>query len=86
MPAFPHVVSGAFRCDGEPVLLTRQANSEIADVDHFLDFAQAFGKNFAALYRNKTPKIVFMSTQFLSEETHKLAATRRDDHRDSFTL
>jgi hypothetical protein len=37
-------VPGAFAGDGQAVQLARQADGEIADVDHFLHFAQAFAE------------------------------------------
>jgi hypothetical protein len=44
MPGFHHPVAGAFGGDGQTVELAREADGEIADVDHFLDFAEAFGR------------------------------------------
>ena len=42
VPGFTHMVAWSLRGDGQAVELTRQANCKVADVDHFLHFAQPF--------------------------------------------
>jgi hypothetical protein len=44
MPGFHHAVAGALGGHRQAVELAREADREIADVDHFLHFARAFGR------------------------------------------
>ncbi len=47
MPGLHHAVFGAFRGDGKAGELAREAGGEGADVDHLLNFAEAFGEELA---------------------------------------
>ncbi len=53
MPGFHHPVLGTLGCDRQAVELARQADCEIADVDHFLDFAKTFGCDLADFDRHE---------------------------------
>ena len=75
MPGFHHAVLGALGGDGQAVELARQADGEIADVDHLLNFAEAFGRDLAGFQRHEAAEIVLGGAQFLAEQTHEFAAT-----------
>ena len=53
MPGLGHAMAGALGGDGEAVQLPRQADGEIADVDHLLHFAEALGDDLADLKRDQ---------------------------------
>ena len=44
MPALHHAMLATFGRDGQAIELAGQPDGEIADVDHLLDFAEAFGR------------------------------------------
>ena len=67
---------GALGGDGEAVELARQADGEVADVDHLLHFAEAFGDDLAGLERDQPAEIVLGGAQLLAEQAHELAAAR----------
>ncbi|MNG06345.1 hypothetical protein D3C84_895750 [compost metagenome] len=71
------MVTRAFRGDSQTVQLARQTNSEIADVDHFLNFTQTFLVDFASFDRYQFTKLVFVLTQHFAEHTNQFATTRR---------
>ena len=48
MPLLHHPVLRPLRSDGQPVKLSRKPDRKIADIDHLLHFALAFGDDFAA--------------------------------------
>ena len=77
MPGLHHPVAKPFRCDGQPVQLPRQTDGKITDIDHFLHFASAFGRDFARLYRDQPRQIVLVIAQGIAEQPDKLAAARR---------
>ncbi len=70
------MVARALGGDGQAVQLTRQADGEIADVDHFLNFAQAFLGNLAGFDRNQLAKVGLVLTQHLAKQAHQLATAR----------
>jgi hypothetical protein len=57
MPGFHHAVLGALGGQREAVELARQADREVADVDHFLHFARAFGRDLAGLQRDEAAQV-----------------------------
>ena len=57
MPGFHHAVAGALGGDGQAVELARQADGEIADVDHLLHFAEAFGRDLAGFDRDQPAEL-----------------------------
>ena len=76
MPGFHHAVVGALGGDGQAVELARQADGEIADVDHLLHFAEALGRDLAGFERHEAAEIVLGGAQLLADQTHELAAPR----------
>ena len=76
VPGFTHVVARALGSDGQAVQLARQANGEVADVDHFLHFAQAFLGDLAGFDRNQLAEVGLVLTQHLAEQAHQLATAR----------
>ena len=74
MPGLRHPVAGPLRGDGEAVQLPRQADGEIADVDHLLHFAQALRDDLADLERDERAERLLRGAQLLAEQTHELAA------------
>ena len=77
MPGFHHAVAGTFGGDGQTVELARQADGEIADVDHFLDFAETFGRDLAGFDRDQPAEFGLCGAQFLAEQPHQFAALWR---------
>ena len=77
MPGFHHPVLGALGGDRQAVELARQADGEIADVDHLLHFAQAFRGDLADLDRNEPAERGLGGAQFLAEQADQFAALRR---------
>ena len=76
MPLLHHPVAGTFAGDGQPVQLTRKADGEVANVDHLLHFAQAFGQGLAAIDGDKARKAVLMVPQRIAEKAHQFATAR----------
>ena len=79
MPGLHHAVVGALGGDGEAVELAREADREVADVDHLLHFAEAFGDDLAGLERDEAAEIVLGGAQLLAEQADELAAPGRGD-------
>ena len=71
---------GRSLCMVSPYKLAREADREIADVDHLLHFAQALGQNLAHLERNQRAQILFVGAQFVADLAHDFAALRRRNH------
>ena len=53
MPGLRHPVPGSFGGDGQPVELPRQADREVADIDHLLHLAKALLDDLADLERHQ---------------------------------
>ncbi len=77
VPGFHHAMTWALGRDGQAVQLARQADSEIADVDHFLHFTYTFGQNLAGFQRHQFAQRLAMFAQHVAQDTHQLAAYRR---------
>ena len=77
VPRFHHPVARAFGRDGEAVKLAREADREIADVDHFLHFAEAFGGDFAGLERHKMAEFTLGLAEFVAEQADEFATLGR---------
>ena len=73
MPGLGHPVAGALGGDDEAVQLPRQADGEIADVDHLLHFAEALGDDLADLERDQRAERLLRGAQFLAKQAHELA-------------
>ena len=78
-PGFNELVIGALGLDREAVELTRQADGEVADVDHLLHFAETFRLDLADLDRHQPTEFGFGGAQFLGEQADKFAPARRRD-------
>ena len=60
-------MAGALGSDGEAIELSRQADGEIADVDHLLHFAEALRDDLADLERDERTERLLRDAQFLSQ-------------------
>lgn len=77
MPSLHHAMARALRSDGQAVDLARESDGEVADVDHFLNFAKALGNDLAGLQSHHRPQRLLRGAQLLAEQPHKFAAARR---------
>ena len=77
MPGLGHAMAGALRGDGETVQLPREADGEVADVDHLLHFAEALGDDLADLERHQRAQGLLRGAQFLAKQAHQFAPPRR---------
>ncbi len=77
VPGLAHVVAGTLGCDGKTVQLAREAHREVADIDHFLDFAEAFLGDLARLPGHQFAEFGLVPTQFLAEQPHQFTTARR---------
>ena len=73
MPGFHHAVLGALGCNRQAVELAGETHRKIADVDHFLDFAQAFGGDLADLDGDQATESLLGRPQLLAEEANEFA-------------
>ena len=80
MPLLVHPVLRALAVHRQAVELPRQADREVAHVDHLLHFAQALGEDLAGLERDEPPELFLVRAQLLAELADDLAAPRRRDH------
>ena len=76
MPLFDHPVIGPLAGDGQPVQLARQADGIVANVDHFLHFALAFGDDLAGFERHQPGQRLLCDAQFLAEQADQFATPR----------
>ena len=74
MPGLAHGVAGPLAGHGQAVELARQADREVADVDHLLHLAEALLQDLAGLQRDQTAERRLVSAQFLAEQADQLAA------------
>ena len=79
MPGLHHAVARALRGDGEAIDLTRQADGEIADVDHLLHFAETFGDDLSRFEGDDRAERLLGGAQLLAEEANEFAPARRGD-------
>ncbi|MNQ59921.1 hypothetical protein D3C85_741840 [compost metagenome] len=79
MPGLAHVVARTFGGDGQAVQLARQADGEVADVDHFLYFTQAFLSDLTGFPRHQFAQVGLVLTQYFAELAHQFTATRCRD-------
>src|SRR5262249_59455411 len=68
MPGLDHAVFGAFGGDSQAIELARQSDGEVANVDHLLNLAEAFGDDLADLDGHETAKCFLVHPQLLSEQ------------------
>ena len=77
MPGLGHLVTRALRGDRLAGELARKTNGEVADIDHFLHFAQALGDDLARLKRDQRAERFLGSAQFFTQQADKFAAAWR---------
>jgi len=61
----------------QAVELAGKADREIADVDHFLHFAEAFRRDLAGFERDEAAECGLVLAQHVAEHAHQFAAHRR---------
>src|SRR3979490_888942 len=76
MPLLHQTMARPFRLNRQTVKHARLADREIADVDHLLNFAFAFGNDFAGLESHELTKLMFQFTERVSETTNGIAPHR----------
>ena len=76
LPLFEHPVPRSLRLDGEAVELAREPDGEIGDVDHLLNFSDAFGNDFSRLESNQGTEGFSLLAQGVTDLTHHLSAPR----------
>ena len=77
VPRLEHAVAGALGRDREAEELAREADGEVADVDHLLHLAEALLGDLAGLERDERAERLLLAPQLLAEQAHELAAARR---------
>ena len=70
-------MAGALRGDRQPVELAREADGEIADVDHLLNLAEPLLVDLAAFERHQAAQRLLAGPQLLAEQPHEFAPARR---------
>ncbi len=75
VPDLHHPVVRPLGGDGEPVQLPRQADGEVADVDHLLDLAEALREDFSRLERHQPAEIVLWARN--SSASSRTSSPRR---------
>eukprot|EP01132_Coremiostelium_polycephalum_P017959 gene17958-biopygen9566 len=75
VPGFTHVVARTLGGDGQAVQLARQADGEVADVDHFLHFTQTFLGDLAGFPRHQLAEVGLVLAQHVAELAHQLTTT-----------
>jgi len=76
MPGLTHRMARALGGYGEPVKLAREANCEVADVDHLLHLAEALLQDLAAFEGDEAAQVLLLRTELLAEQTHQFAPSR----------
>ena len=77
MPLLHHAVPRPLGGDRQAVELAREADREVADVDHLLHLAVSFRADLAHLERDEVAERLLHLAQCLAEVAHELAALRR---------
>ena len=70
------MVARALRSNGQAKQLAGLTNRKVANVDHLLNFAQAFRKNFATLPGDQLAKRLFVLTQLFAKQTNQFTTPR----------
>ena len=76
VPRLHQAVTGSLAGDGQSVQLARQADGEVADVDHLLDLAEALRADLAGLDRHQLAELGLVLAQQLAEAPNEGAACR----------
>ena len=79
VPGFHHAVAGAFGGNGEARELAGETGGEGADVDHLLDFAVAFGEDFAGFDGDEAAECGEFDAELFAEEADEFAASGGGD-------
>src|SRR4051812_34207356 len=74
MPLFHQTMLRALRLNGQTVQHARLPNGEIANIDHLLNFALAFGNDLAGLKRNELPQLMFKIAQGVPKATNRISS------------
>ena len=74
MPLLHHPVAGTLGGDRQAVELARQADGEVADVDHLLHFAERFLGDLAGFEGNEGGKVGLALAKLLTDTADELAA------------
>ena len=77
VPGFHHPVVGALGGNRQAEQLARQTDRIIANIDHFLHFAKAFGGDLSGFERHQTAQIGLGGAQFFAQQAHEFATARR---------
>ena len=76
MPLLVHTVLRSLGVHGFAVQHPRLAERKVRDIDHFLDFAVAFGLDFAHLEADETAECVLVLAQGIADPAHGFATKR----------
>ncbi len=76
MPLLHQAMVRALGLNRQAVKHARLTDGEVADVDHLLHFAFAFGENLARLERDEFAEIVLLLAQGVAELADGFAADR----------
>ena len=76
VPGLGQAVARALGGDRAAVELAREADREVADVDHLLHLAEALLLDLPDLERDERAERLLLATQLLAEQPHELAAPR----------
>src|SRR6266513_5905024 len=76
MPLLHQTMTRPFRLNGLSVKHPRLPNSEVADVDHLLNFALALSDDFSRLDRDQLPEFVLEFAQRVTKLAHCFATHR----------
>jgi len=71
---FEHAMAGALAVHRQSVELAREADGEIGDVDHFLNFAESFGEDLAGLESHEAAEFVLVAAERVAELARDFAA------------
>ncbi len=77
VPRLHQAVARSLAGDRQAVQLARQADGEVADVDHLLDLAETLGADLAGLDRHQLTEVGLVLAQQLTEPADQPAADRR---------
>ena len=72
-----HPVPRPLAGDGQPIQLAREADREVAHIDHFLDLAFPLGADLAGLEGDQKAQVGLACTQGRTDLADDLAAARR---------
>ncbi len=70
-------MTGTLRRDRTAVELAREADGEVADVDHLLHLAESFLRDLADLEGHERAERLLLAAQLLAEQANELATPRR---------